>query len=240
MAIDDDDQPASPPRGPGVRTRIAVGAVGLAAVLGVGAYVITSRVVERDATAIREPGALAPMVSTGPETSPTTVAPSPSAPPSPSTSLSASSPPAAATTKATVGPEVRKRIDEARVTAAGDGHKLTRPLPPPAKVLPDSAVSTRIRKTKDDYLRITTARADLTDQKDQRMAADRGVRVGRANCTQRFHFAVNAPPKVIPNMMICWRVSAARSVVTVGVTYKGKPSASAYSGIIDREWAKLR
>ena len=247
MAIDNDDQPGggvSPSRRLNLRRRIAVGVVGAVAALGVGAYAITSHVVGQDSTAIRDTEAPAPMVSAGPTLSSAAVAsgsPSVSAPGSLSVGASASSAakPSKAVSRAPLGPAVQKQIDEARA-AAKARRQVTKPLPPPRKVVPDSAVSTRIMQTKASYLRITTARADLKNQKDQRMAADEGTKTGNVNCTQRFHFASNAKPRVIPNMMICWRVSASRSVVTLGVTYKGKPSMSTYADVIAREWAKLR
>jgi hypothetical protein len=157
----------------------------------------------------------------------------------PAASASAAAKPARTASRAPLGPAVQKEIDEAQAAAARAGHPVTKALPPPRKVVPGGAVSTRIKQAKDSYLRITTARADLTNQKDQRMAADEGTKTGNVNCTQRFRFATNVKPKVIPNMMICWRVSASRSVVTLGVTYKGKPSMSAYADVIAREWAKL-
>jgi hypothetical protein len=222
MSIDDDDRPSvgvTPSRRPNVRRRIAVGAVGAAAILGVGAYAITSHVTGEDSTASRD--------TAGPSL--------------PAASYWAMSPSASVSgSPALLSPDVRKEIDTARSAAASARQPVTKPLPAPNKVLPDNSVSTQIKDTKDGYLRITTARADLTDQKDQRMAADQGTKIGDVNCTQHFHFAANVKPKVIPNMMICWRLSARRSVVTLGVTHVGKPSPLTYASIIHREWAKLR
>jgi hypothetical protein len=40
-------------------------------------------------------------------------------------------------------------------------------------------------------------------------------------------------------MLVCWRTSARRSVVTVAVAEQGRPSSGDSVAVIQREWARL-
>ena len=228
------------------RAQVAAGVTGLAVLLGGGAYLITDRIVNRDDSATtRDVGALAPVAPVVPsESLPPSAAPSTSASGSPAATTSAAatsaSPPAkTSASPAEVPDAVRKQIQAARDAAAKDGFPLQRPLPQRGKVVPESQISTRTEKTSGGTMRITSAKADLSGNHDRVLAADDGTPAGNARCTQQVHFSVDAPPRVIPNLLLCWRISATRSVVTFAVATKGRPSAADSAAVIDREWAKL-
>jgi hypothetical protein len=108
------------------------------------------------------------------------------------------------------------------------------------KEIPADAVSTVTEQTSEGTIRITSAKADLTGQQDQLMAADSGAPAGDARCTQKVHFSNSAAARTIPNLLLCWRTSANRSVVTLAVAKNGHPSTASSTAVIDREWAKLR
>ena len=88
-------------------------------------------------------------------------------------------------------------------------------------------------------MRIVTARADLTGQREMVLAADAGHAVGDISCTQNFRFSQDIPPKIRPTMLLCWRMSAQRSVYIITINTKGKPSQRETVAAINREWAKL-
>ncbi|WP_030438886.1 hypothetical protein [Actinoplanes subtropicus] len=102
-----------------------------------------------------------------------------------------------------------------------------------------TAVKERTETTSEGTVRVTTAKGDLTGQRYLRMAADQGEPVGQARCTQRLRFANAAGAQVLPSVLLCWRVSAQRSVVTFTVAKKGRPSPRVSESIINGEWAKL-
>jgi hypothetical protein len=235
MTLHDDDRPGEG-RTSARRRRLALGAVGLAAVLGGGAYLITSEVVDhRDSTATTDTGALAPMIS--PASGSSTASPS----------AGASTPGAAATSapaRAAAGPTPRssaavsQEIKEARAKAAKDGVPLMRARTA-APDVPSGPVSERTEPRKNGVLRIVTAKFDLRGQRELLWPANGGKRVGDAECTQTFRFSNEAKASTKRNLLLCWRTSATKSVVTALVDRSGKPSAAESVGIIDREWAKL-
>ncbi|GAA0510627.1 hypothetical protein Ade02nite_46020 [Paractinoplanes deccanensis] len=218
----------------------AVGVAGLA-VLGAGAFFVTTQVAGRNAgTETRDAGALAPMASpatgvppsTAPSAEPTaeadTVAPSKGAvkqssspTPAPSRSLS-----------------VEEQIKEAREKAAKDGHPVQRALTAAPNAKP-GPVNKRNETLPNGTLRVITAKHDLTGQGELLWAADKGKKIGQISCTQNFKFSNNSKASVRPNMLLCWRTSAGKSVVTVLVDQDGKPSTEKSAEVINSEWAKL-
>jgi len=206
------------------RKQVATTAVGLTALVGVGAYVITAQVVGSHTTTAQETSAQAPAAV------PSSAAPvgqgkgeaNPAPGPTPSQSMT-----------------VDERIKAARSAAAKDGHPVQHALTPAPGVREASDVVERNEKVENGSLRIVTARSDLTGQRELLWAADKGRRVGKVTCTQSFKFANNQTPAIRQNMLLCWRTSAKRSVATVLIDYGGHPSAAKSSAIIDREWAKL-
>ena len=199
----------------GRRKQVAVAAVGLTALLGVGTYMITAQVVDGHHTTTAQPAGATPAGQGKGEANP---GPSPA----PSQSMT-----------------VDERVKAAREAAAKDGYTVKRPLTPAPGVREPTDLVERNEKVKNGALRIITARSDLTGQRALLWAADKGKRYGKTSCTQNFKFSNNETPAVRPTLLLCWRTSANRSVATALVDYGGHPSVSKSLAIIDREWARL-
>ncbi|WP_328460488.1 hypothetical protein OHA21_29950 [Actinoplanes sp. NBC_00393] len=90
-----------------------------------------------------------------------------------------------------------------------------------------------------ETLRVVSAKYDLTGQREMLWAADKGHKVGDASCTQRFRFSNDTKPTERPSMLLCWRTSEAKSVVTVAVTKEGRPSEEKTVAALQKEWMKL-
>jgi hypothetical protein len=236
-------QPGRTGRFPLNRTTVATGAVGLAVLLGGGAYLIGSG---RNGTTVTEDtGALSPVVPAvspqQPATDPLPAASATSAvattsPTSPVTSPPAKRSPSPA--KKVDGEAIRKEIAAARAAAEKEGHPLQRALTE-APGVQAADVSQRTEDTKEGTIRVTSAKGDLSGQQEMLMAADDGHPVGDAQCTQNLRFSNAATARKIPTVLLCWRTSATRSVVTFAVAKKGKPSAASSVAVLDREWKKL-
>jgi hypothetical protein len=239
MTLHDDEQPTGRPDLR--RRRFALGAAGLAVVLGGGAYLITSQVVDhRDATVATDTGALAPPA--GPA-SPSESATPPAVSASPSTGATKAK--ATSTSAPTTAPApqsstaVDQEIKEARAKAAKDGVPLMRARTAGPDV-ESGPVSQRTEQRKNGELRIVTAKFDLTGQGELLWPANGGKSVGdNTECTQTFRFSNEAKASTKKNLLLCWRTSATRSVVTALVDRSGKPSTADSIAVIDREWAKL-
>lgn len=222
------------------RKQVVLGVVGLAAVLGAGAYVITAQVIDhRNATTTRDTGALAPMITPAPETPAGTPSADASATASPSASPSATPAPSSAGPSRSRDTSVDDEIKKAREKAAKDGFPLQRALTAGPHAESGPVLERSEPRPDGGSLRVITARFDLSGQRELLWAADQGKPVGDAHCTQNFHFSNNTKPAIRPNLLLCWRTSAERSVATVMVDRKGKPSAAESLQIINREWAKL-
>lgn len=111
--------------------------------------------------------------------------------------------------------------------------------PSPAFTAAVSVISIGSLSIQHHTLRVVSARADLTGQRELAWVADSGYRVGTARCTQNFRLPPGTPARVRPTMLICWRTSAARSVYTVAVDIDRPPSAPASVAAIDRVWSTL-
>jgi hypothetical protein len=228
------------------RSRILAGTAGLAAILGVGAYLTTSALIADDTRVAQDVRPVVPMVATS---APDALAPSPT----PAGSASASSTATPAEKAPPTGPEtvavgqagqaernpeeVRKEIMAARREARKHGYSVQRPLTADA---PPEAISERTRSTPDGgTMRITTVKGDLTGQRPLLWAADDGEPAGDSRCTQKFRFSEGDLGVVRPTMLLCWRTSASRSVAVLSVTPDGTPSATDTTATLDREWKKL-
>jgi hypothetical protein len=219
------------------RKKILAGVSGLAVVLGVGAFYVTDSLTHHDKIA-PDTGALAPIAPddspaptsaepTASTTTPTKSAAVPSRSPSPSTSPTLTT---------------EQRIAAARAAASKAGNTVKKPLPQIANAAGDDSLTV----TNDGSLaeggtmRVITAHYDLTGQRELTWAADDGEMVGNAHCTQKFHFSNNQTPTERPTMLLCWRTSADRSVVTVAVTKQGRPNKQVSAAEIDKEWNRLK
>ena len=220
------------------RTQAAVGAVGLAAILGGGAYLVTEHLTD-GGTVTSDSGALAPLTPPAAGTS---------ASPSVRTSASATSrAPAGNVSRepspATSAPKTaRERVDAARAAAAENGVEVQRPLP--AATVPTVVRDVRVTNSgslKEDgrTLRVVSGRGDLSGYRELAWVADQGEKVGAATCSQTFRFANNAEAERKPNLLICWRTSAAASVYTVMVDLDGKPSKQDSVAALAKQWSSL-
>jgi hypothetical protein len=223
------------------RKRRRLGGIAAAAVvvLGVGSYGLTSWINGQQATAPGDTGALAPIVTGDPSPAPpfpTTVTPSrPSAP----------APRLGPGTKAAVRQSTRPSptptpppVSDAEMADA-QVSRLLKPRPQASGIgiaaTTDDRVSVRNETTPDGAnVRILSARYDITERWRLLYAADLGQPRGLARCTQNFRTDEEQLGRVRPGLLLCWRTSAGRSVVTVAT---GRPQEVYSLGVLEREWA---
>ncbi|MEU4241238.1 hypothetical protein [Actinoplanes sp. NPDC026619] len=202
------------------RTQAIVGAIGLAAVLGPGAYFATAQILDRQraATVTQDAGVLVPVM--------------PSEEPAPTPSGTSGSP---------VLP-VRSTMSAVR--------QSTSPTPVPSGPsalasgfsglsAQDAGVIEQNFTTADGTIRVQAARFDLSGQKDLTMAGDNGRPVGTARCTQNMRFAGDPGVREVPSMLLCWRTSVDRSVITMAVAAAGRPARERSLELLDRQWVNL-
>ncbi|MEU4241239.1 hypothetical protein [Actinoplanes sp. NPDC026619] len=242
------------------RTRLTVIGVGLAAVLGGGGYAATTRLATDQNLAVA-PGdrALAPPPAFSPP--PLPAVPPLSAPPlsssplslpplmparsaarhsvsvAPSASLPASLPPPASSPPPALVPP-----PASSPPALAPPRSPASSSPPPdlaAAGLAPGWISERTERRPNGSLRIISARSDLTGRRELLWAADGGRPIDKVNCTQNLHFSDDARPAIQPNLLLCWRTSATRSVATLLSDRGGHPSIADSVDTIDREWAGL-
>jgi hypothetical protein len=219
------------------RKQAAVGAVGLAAIVGGGAFLVTE-IVTRDAPSrTPDPMALAPTAAATSAATATPFKATPASPP-PAVSVSRTPSPSAPTRTRTAA----ERVAAARSAAAKDGVKVQRPLPgvTAAGALEDLSVtdSGSLREDR-GTMRVVSARGDLTGYRELSWVADDGDAVGPARCSQTFRFANNAKPARKPNLLVCWRTSVAKSVYTVTVDLDGRPSKQDSVAALAKRWSAM-
>ncbi|MFF0376390.1 hypothetical protein [Actinoplanes missouriensis] len=101
-------------------------------------------------------------------------------------------------------------------------------------------VSERTELLENGTIRIVSAPRDLTGERDLQLAADRGKPAGQGvKCTTKVRIAGGVPESARPTMLLCWRTSEERSVVTMAVVPSGEPPTRSSVKIIGKEWAKL-
>jgi hypothetical protein len=88
-------------------------------------------------------------------------------------------------------------------------------------------------------LKVVSARADLTGYQELSWVADKGTKSGDARCTQKIRLSAQTPAAVRPTLLLCWRTSAQRSVYTLAVVPKGRPTTSISTDILAKEWRRL-
>ncbi|BEL12327.1 hypothetical protein Q0Z83_105180 [Actinoplanes sichuanensis] len=135
--------------------------------------------------------------------------------------------------------EVDKEIADTRASAAADGHPLTRPVEARPGAI-QGEIDDRVEQIENGTVRITTARFDLTGHPPALVAGDRGKAVGGGvRCTDTVRFAQGQPAIKRPTVLLCWRFSKTRSLVTMMATPKSEPTLSQSMEIFRREWKKL-
>ncbi|WP_067503327.1 hypothetical protein [Actinoplanes sp. TFC3] len=216
------------------RKQALAGVAGLA-VLGAGAYAVTSRVADDNQTETRETAALAPAVVSSPPSQ------EPTASPESSVSVKPSATPNAAPTTSPAPRTDKQRIKAAQSARAHATNAVRPPLPPAVGADPAAAsdITVAVNGSARDKIEVYSARADLTGQKQLRWVTDDNEQVGDARCTSKIRLSANVEPTERPTLLICWRTSAGKSVYTVAVRTGGRPSKDESVAAIDKEWKRL-
>ena len=213
----------------------------LVVLLGGGAYAATTWMTGRDATVTGNAAAVDPpsagpsaRPSAGPSTGPST---GPSAGPRPG--------PVPATrsgVRRSSRPSPTPTADDEAVAAMLVGRLMEPPASssPGGLAVAGDALSVRSEVGREGTaIRVVSARADLTARRRVLGAADSGEQAGAARCTRNFRLAGEPESRIRPGVLLCWRTSAAKSVVTVATNARGRPSAASSVAVIDREWTDL-
>lgn len=214
--------------------RAVIGATGLAAVLGAGAFLVTDQVTKESST---KAGPV-PAVTT----SPAQVAAEPAAETGPARPASTGQ---AAAAQAVAGPTVspqtlQERVDAARSANKRLGTEVRHQSPikatdvDSAKVHVDQTGSDRAGK----MLRVSSAHQDLTGYRELAWVRD-GKASGDADCTNKITLSPQSPARPRPTLLICWRLSAHKSVYTVAVDFKTPPAESVSVAALDRAWRAM-
>ncbi len=105
----------------------------------------------------------------------------------------------------------------------------------------ESAKVTNIGSLQKDggTMRVITAPGDLTGQRELAWVAGGISEHGTVKCSQTFKLANESKAEMRRNLLVCWRTSARKSVITAAVDLEGDPSTSESAAVIEREWAKL-
>jgi len=207
------------------RKQAIVGIVGLAA-LGAGAYLVTEQLSDD------KPRAAFVVPADPPVSSPAVSPPSPS----PSSSSPAEEPPRK---KATTSAKTKKQqIDEVRGTAAKAAQQVQRPVT--SMKVNEADVTVKKIPVAAGTLQVVSAPQDLTGKRELAwVQGQKGDKVGPAWCTQKISLATGVPPATRDTLLICWRISAAKSVYTIATAPKGKPSAARSVAELNKVWSAL-
>ncbi len=212
--------------------QIAIGAVGLAAVLGTGAYFVTDSLTDKGTTTATEAASPAPVVVASGSAAATSAGAS--AEPSAVASVRASAPPSA------LPKEVEEKIKEARRKMAEDGVPIKRPVLPKTTATAENIEMTTKGSLKEGgIVRVLAAREDLTGQRELAYVAGGVEKYRKTLCSQTFQFSTNPKPAKKDNLVICWRTTAAKSVVAMVVDPKGKPSRDKAVDALEKKWRSM-
>ncbi|SDT79109.1 hypothetical protein [Actinoplanes derwentensis] len=214
------------------RRKQAIVAVAGAAALLAGAGFLVTQLMNEQQPGLPEPAALAPM--TPPVTTePTTAAPMASPTRTPKTTrqavpvqISPMPPPPPASLEPGY-PDPGDGLSTGGVAAA-------EPLYPEPD-LDDQPIGERTEALGSGTIRILSARRDLTSERQTLLSRDVGHAVGRGiRCTTEIRFGTGIPAGD-PGILVCWRTSASRSVITIG---QNTDTASSIS-VLSREWQAM-
>ncbi|MFI5491549.1 hypothetical protein [Actinoplanes sp. NPDC051859] len=219
------------------RRKQAIAGVASLALLGAGAYAVTAQVAGDKNSAVQQ-------ISAGSARQPAPGSGQPAQEQQPDTGATSAPAAAAASEAPTPEPKTTQEQIQAVQGAAFKNQKdrVKRPLAPPAKAVTDDEVTeTTIGSHQDakGSIKVVSARTDLTGQRELSWVAGPGKKVGSSECTQEIRVTPDAPARVRPTMWLCWRTSASKSVYTITVNLKRKPSAKAGVAQIDKTWASL-
>jgi hypothetical protein len=199
------------------RRQAIIGATGLAVVLGAGGIAVA---VQRSGEPPQE------VVVAQPAPTPT------------KTTKSTATP----TTKPTAEPtrtpakSTADRVKAAKEAGQDHGVPVTGPILRPAAD-PNLVISTNdwILKKK-QRIQVVYARGDLTGQKQLAWVVDDGEPFRDASCTHKTQLSDAKTPTERPNLLLCWRTSAAKSVYTLTIDLDGHPSKADSVAALDKQW----
>ncbi|GIF13038.1 hypothetical protein [Actinoplanes teichomyceticus] len=215
------------------RKQAVVGVTGAAAVLA-GAGFLVGQLMESEQETLPEPAALPPLTTAATGGSEGTRR---SAVPVTRHAFRTTRP--AAPARRTPSPTPEKPAAEIARSAAAGGL----PLRSAASATADrvrGTVTRRVETFGNQTVRVTSAHTDLSGHPELSLAADRGHPVADGvRCTDRVRPSAGASPGTGDRLLLCWRTSAERSVVTMTVATRGAPDETDSVAIIDREWAAL-
>jgi hypothetical protein len=242
MAYDEHEQPepqeaegglytstAAPQRSALRRKQVAVGIAGAAAVLA-GAGFLTTQLMDEEQPSLPEPAALAPQSPAADEITPEELEPSVTRTPK----LTKNAAPVERSPM--VSPEVSRQaspdpVDESRAVDAVEDLRERLGISQRTYVAD--------RPFGDGTIRVVTARRDLSGEREMQLAGDAGEPAGGGTrCTSD----ITSQPEVPlggPATMLCWRMSEARSVITMTSAARDESLAAECADVISQEWARL-
>ncbi|WP_433826372.1 hypothetical protein ACQP2E_30415 [Actinoplanes sp. CA-015351] len=206
------------------RKQAVVAVVGAAAVLAGGGF-LALQLTGSGQPALPEPAALAPLTDSPAPSSPAAVEPSVSR-----TVTKAPKPADAVEISPAPSPS-----PSAEAEASGSAEEQLR-----AAGTESQPVTERTELLENGTIRIVSAPRDLTGERELSLATDKGKPAGQGvKCTTKVRVNSSTPVSVRPTLLLCWRTSEARSVVTMAVVPSGEPPTSSSVEIIGKEWARL-
>jgi hypothetical protein len=215
------------------RRRLAVGTAGLAVLLGTGAYLVTDRLVnETEQTTAQDMTVIAPAATAAPTSSgmsPDAPIPEPSAAPTPQAS------------GAPLSDETVTEILKARKKMEKEGVEVKRPLKKGgAAQAANVEATTEGSLSTGGIVRMVTAKEDLTGQRELAWVSGGITKYRDVPCSQTVRFSPDSPPEKKDNLLICWRTSAAKSVISIVVDPDGKPSRAKAVDALEKEWRSMK
>ncbi|MEV6301474.1 hypothetical protein AB0M02_18835 [Actinoplanes sp. NPDC051861] len=135
----------------------------------------------------------------------------------------------------------KERAAAARKVGEERGVPVKRPLPGEIGVR-DADVEVKESGTLQKHgeqLKVMSAESDLTGQRELAWVADLGKPYGSATCSQTFKLANEEKAAKKPNLLICWRTSTSKSVYTVLVDLDGKPSKEKSVKALEKRWKAM-
>ncbi|MCA2215927.1 hypothetical protein [Jidongwangia harbinensis] len=234
-----------PERSPRRRRTAVAGVVGLAAVLGGGAFLMTDHLTDEPAAVTADAGASAPLEPPADGAPPAATADSPSPGPArtPAGAKAAPSPAPAATTAKPRPRTTAEIIDALKGAAAKATDNVKRAPVGPGAPLSDADVKVTESGAPSDaagMLRVVSAAGNLAGQRELGWVSGlKGEKVGAARCSQTIRLSPNAPARERPTLLLCWRTSATKSVYTLAVNHHKRPSKQASVAALTRAWNQL-
>jgi hypothetical protein len=123
----------------------------------------------------------------------------------------------------------------------GEGHaRPMGPMPQRDTSVLDSVEQTQRGSLKSGgIIRVVSARGDLSGQRELHWVAGGVEPYRNAECTQRFQLGNEPKPARKATLLLCWRTSTEKSVVTVLVDPKGKPSRAKAVRELNKKWLSM-